>query len=140
MSSYSSSSHSAKGANSQEPKPPEKIKCYGCNKEKAAHSFSKTQIAKYMSNVYNQYAPHGRTTKKHHIMCKQCTPQQNNSLTCMVCTRTKSLEHFSKAQRKNAEKARCLECMKKREDDDIDDSEPDPDSDGSFNDTWDDIL
>ena len=30
--------------------------------------------------------------------------------------------------------------MKKRDEDDIDDSEPEPDSDGSFNDTWDDIL
>ncbi|CAG8727138.1 7404_t:CDS:2, partial [Scutellospora calospora] len=41
------------------------------------------------------YAPKGRTTKRHHTTCKQCTPQQNNSLTCM-------------AQRKNAEKARCI--------------------------------
>jgi hypothetical protein len=30
--------------------------------------------------------------------------------------------------------------MKKREEEDIDDSEPDTDSDGSFNETWDDIL
>lgn len=46
-------SHSAQGANSQGPKVPDKITCYGCNKNKPAHSFSKTQIAKYMSNIHN---------------------------------------------------------------------------------------
>ncbi|RIA96566.1 Stc1 domain-containing protein [Glomus cerebriforme] len=134
-------SHSAKHANQQGSKPPKEIFCYGCNKNKPSHSFSKTQLTKYMSNIANEYAPHGRTLKKHHTMCKACTPQQNSTLTCMLCTRTKPLEKFAKAQRKNAEKARCLQCMKKREEDDIDDSEPDTeDSDGSYNETWDDVL
>ncbi|CAG8443734.1 11255_t:CDS:2 [Ambispora leptoticha] len=107
---YSSSS----GTNSQGPSDPKSLFCYGCNKEKPIHSFSKTQQTKAKSNIHNPYVPGGKTRKKHHTMCKQCTPQQNNSLTCMLCTRTKPLEDFAKAQRKNAEKARCSKCMEKR--------------------------
>ncbi|KAF0424063.1 Stc1 domain-containing protein [Gigaspora rosea] len=137
----SSKTHSAQNANSQEPKLPSVLFCYGCEKEKPIHSFSKTQITKAMSNIHNRYAPKGRTTKRHHTTCKQCTPQQNTSLTCMVCTKTMPLDKFAKAQRKNAEKARCIECMKKQQDEDTDDSEDyDESEDGSYNETWDDIL
>ncbi|CAG8454107.1 9765_t:CDS:2 [Paraglomus brasilianum] len=134
----SSSSFGSGGPNSQSQ--PKLVFCHGCKKDKPQHTFSKTQLAKHMSNFSNQYAPKGRTTKIHHTMCKQCTPQQNLKLTCMLCTRTKPLEDFAKAQRKNAEKAKCLSCMKKREKQDLTDSEPDDDSEGEYNDTWDDIL
>ncbi|CAG8617681.1 26913_t:CDS:2 [Dentiscutata erythropus] len=50
----SSKTHSAQNANSQEPKPPSVLFCYGCEKEKPIHSFSKTQITKAMANIYNQ--------------------------------------------------------------------------------------
>ncbi|CAI2183471.1 602_t:CDS:2 [Funneliformis geosporum] len=130
--SFSGPSHSAAHANAQGGnKASNNLYCYGCKKNKPLHSFSQTQIDKSFS----------RGKKKHHIICKQCTPQQNNSLTCMLCTRTMALDNFSKAQRRNAEKARCLKCMKKREEEDIDDSEPDDDdSDELHHDTWDDIL
>ncbi|CAI2185388.1 1024_t:CDS:2 [Funneliformis geosporum] len=137
---FSGPSHSAAGANKQGNKPVE-LFCYGCEKMKPQYAFSKTQIAKTNSNISNPYAPGGRTKKQHHTICKQCTPQQNETLTCMLCTRTMPLEKFAKAQRKNAEKARCSECMIKREEEDIDDSEPeDDDFDGPRYDTWDDIL
>ncbi|CAG8440211.1 3054_t:CDS:2 [Diversispora eburnea] len=127
-------------SNPQNPQP-KNLYCYGCEKEKPIHSFSKTQITKAVSNIHNPYAPSGRTTKRHHTLCKQCTPQQNNNLTCMICTKTMLLEKFAKAQRKNAEKARCLDCMKKRNEEDPSDSE-DGYSDDSYEkrETWDDIL
>ncbi|CAH1759051.1 15696_t:CDS:2 [Entrophospora sp. SA101] len=141
MNSFGSSSHSAAGANSQGPKVPKTLYCYGCQKDKQIHSFSKTQVTKAMSNIENPYAPRGKTTKKHHTMCKQCTPQQNENLTCMICTREKPLSEFAKAQRKNAEKARCIKCVDKHKDEDIDDSEPsESDPEVEQNETWDDIL
>ncbi|CAG8643462.1 8254_t:CDS:2 [Racocetra fulgida] len=51
--SYSGPSHSAKNANSQEPKLPSTLYCYGCEKDKPIHSFSKTQVTKAMSNIHN---------------------------------------------------------------------------------------
>jgi hypothetical protein len=137
----SSGNYSSQNANSQGVKPPNNLYCFGCDKEKPIRSFSKTQITKCMSNIYNPYAPRGRTTKKHYATCKRCTPQQNIALTCMICTHTKILDEFSKAQRKNAEKAVCFKCMKKLEEDDIDDSSLDDDSDDcEYNETWNDIM
>ncbi|CAG8457541.1 10971_t:CDS:2 [Ambispora gerdemannii] len=143
--SSTSSKHSAFGANSQKSQDPKSLYCYGCEREKPIHSFSKTQVTKAVSNLHNPYAPGGKTRKKHHTMCKSCTPQQNNTLTCMLCTKTMPLDDFAKAQRRNAEKARCLKCMAKRKksDEDEDDSAPDTeddDEDVNYNETWDDIL
>ncbi|CAJ0824664.1 10015_t:CDS:1, partial [Entrophospora sp. SA101] len=53
MNSFGSSSHSAAGANSQGPKVPKTLYCYGCQKDKQIHSFSKTQVTKAMSNIEN---------------------------------------------------------------------------------------
>ncbi|CAG8510845.1 4941_t:CDS:2 [Acaulospora morrowiae] len=136
-----------RGNNAQSSVEPETLFCYGCGKDKPFYTFSKTQQTKALSNIYNPYAPKGRTTKRHHTLCKQCSPNQTSNLTCMICTKTKPLEKFSKAQRRNAEKARCLECMEKRskedelvnEELDTDDYEEDSD-DGPLHETWDDIL
>jgi len=57
----------------------------------------------------------------------------------MICTKTKPLEGFAKAQRRNAEKARCLACMKKYHEEDIYDSEEDSDDYGD-GETWNDVL
>ena len=119
---------------------------------------------------YLAYAPPGYNNKKpKNITCKQCTAKQTASLQCMTCTKTKPLEQFAKVkkfthrsyvkrnkkklimyvyisqnQRKHAEKARCLKCMKKREDEDMNDSDPDYSSDEDSDDpnyeTWHDIM
>ncbi|KAG9289852.1 hypothetical protein G9A89_015432 [Geosiphon pyriformis] len=133
------SGHSALGANAQGQNDPKKLYCNGCQKEKPTYSFSRTQVTKATHNPYAK----GKNLKKHHITCKECTPKQNLTLTCMLCTKTMALEEFAKAQRKNAEKARCRKCMLKREKVDVDDSEADEsdeDNDGHYNETWDDIL
>ncbi|KAI7856113.1 hypothetical protein BDC45DRAFT_72958 [Circinella umbellata] len=95
--------------------------------------------------TFNPYAPPGYNNKKpKNITCKQCTAKQTASLQCMTCTKTKPLEQFAKNQRKHAEKARCLKCMKKREDEDMNDSDPDYSSDEDSDDpnyeTWHDIM
>src|SRR5689334_22228715 len=56
---------SAKGANSQQRvQSPTTLYCFGCSKERPLHAFSKTQVNKATSNVFNPYAPGGRTQKK----------------------------------------------------------------------------
>lgn len=40
--------------------------------------------------------PNYNKKKQQQICCKQCTPGQSTSLTCMICTKTKPLEGFAK--------------------------------------------
>ena len=49
------------------------------------------------------------------ITCKQCTTGQRLEMTCRICYETKGLAWFAKAQRKNPDEARCLECMRATE-------------------------
>ena len=41
-------------SNPQSNKPPKNLHCYGCNKDKPIHSFSKTQVTKALSNIHNR--------------------------------------------------------------------------------------
>ncbi|KAH8552364.1 Stc1 domain-containing protein [Umbelopsis sp. PMI_123] len=129
------SDHGASRSNQQSPAPAT-YTCIFCKRNLPAESFSKTQLSKV---TYNPWAPHSYNKKKQQICCKQCTPGQSTTLTCMTCTKTKQLEDFAKAQRRNAEKARCLACMQKYHDEDIYDSEEDSDDYGDAE-TWNDIL
>jgi hypothetical protein len=150
--------HSASKANSQSSASNVKmLYCIFCKKEKPLNAFSKTQITKSVSHIQNPYAPRGFTTKKHKPCCKQCTPNQQTQLTCMICTKSFPLDKFAKSQRRNAEKARCIECMKKREKEDPNftpsDSDYESDSDeksgvgkkeedddNEFGETWHDLV
>ncbi|KAL0092556.1 hypothetical protein J3Q64DRAFT_1719539 [Phycomyces blakesleeanus] len=119
--------YGTQGANDQSPKL-KSLRCVFCSIDKPLDAFSQTQIQKA---TFNPYAPpsYNKGTKAKQISCKQCTASVNSTLTCMTCTKTKPLESFAKVQRKHAEKARCLKCMKKREEEDLDDSEYDSDDD-----------
>ncbi|KAF8951136.1 hypothetical protein BGZ46_004144 [Entomortierella lignicola] len=87
--------------------------CYGCGQNRPRLAFSETQLKK---------ASKINPDKKHHIMCKKCTPVQPTTLRCLRCAKTLPMEDFSKTQRKNQERATCKEC---RESIDNDDSEED---------------
>ncbi|KAI8987021.1 Stc1 domain-containing protein [Pilobolus umbonatus] len=102
------------------------LHCVFCDADKPLEEFSATQIQKA---TYNPFAPPGYNAKKKTISCKKCTASQNTSLTCMICSKTKPLEQFAKSQRRNAEKARCMKCIKKREEEDVWASDPDTDED-----------
>ncbi|KAM3578322.1 hypothetical protein VKS41_009264 [Umbelopsis sp. WA50703] len=129
---YPEPSHGAARSNQQD-RGPQTYDCMFCKRNLPADAFSKTQLSKA---TYNPWAPHGYNKKKQQqICCKQCSPGQSSTLTCMVCTKTKPLEGFAKAQRRNAEKARCLICMQKYHDEDIYDSEEDSDDYGD-GETW----
>ncbi|CAO3567355.1 unnamed protein product [Mortierella alpina] len=97
------------------------IFCYGCNLNKPRLAFSETQLKKAASR---------NPKKKHQPICKNCTPTQPTTLTCMVCSKKLPMERFSKTQRKNQEKATCMDCRQFIEDDDSEDDfdlEDDPD-------------
>ncbi|CAO3668245.1 unnamed protein product [Umbelopsis vinacea] len=112
--------------------------CIFCKRALPSEAFSKTQLSKV---TFNPWAPPNYNKKKQQqICCKQCTPGQSTSLTCMICTKTKPLEGFAKAQRRNAEKARCLKCMQKYHDEDIYDSEEDSEDYDDHIETWNDIV
>ncbi|KAJ2961885.1 hypothetical protein NQZ79_g2842 [Umbelopsis isabellina] len=114
----SEASHGSAKANQQSREPPT-YDCMFCKRKLPAEAFSKTQLSKA---TYNPWAPPGYNKKKQQICCKQCSPGQSSTLTCM-------------AQRRNAEKARCLICMQKYHDEDIYDSEEDSDDYGE-GETW----
>ncbi|KAF9109913.1 hypothetical protein BGX27_006991 [Mortierella sp. AM989] len=88
------------------------IFCYGCNQEKSRLAFSETQLKK---------AANRNPEKKHHIMCKSCTPVQQTTLRCLRCVKSLPLDSFSKTQRKNQDRATCKDCRQCIDDDDSED-------------------
>ncbi|KAI8085143.1 uncharacterized protein BX664DRAFT_338620 [Halteromyces radiatus] len=130
-------SYSAFGANSQAVTITS-LKCTFCNMDKPLDAFSKTQV---MKATYNPHAPPSYNAQKKHISCKKCTLGSVKSMRCMTCAKHMPLEQFAKSQRKHADRARCLKCMKKREEEDVWCSEPDSDdSDDNNKGKWDDFL
>ncbi|KAI5799946.1 Stc1 domain-containing protein [Geopyxis carbonaria] len=87
------------------------IKCCVCKSMKPKEHFSNRQIAKYISTEQNKYAPAGRTLKDPKTTCRQCTGKQVEELECIVCGIAQSLDKFGKTQRKQPDRARCLDCV-----------------------------
>ncbi|KAG2194237.1 hypothetical protein INT47_005705 [Mucor saturninus] len=108
---------------------PETLRCVFCKTDKPIDAFSATQIQKA---THNPYAPPSYNNKAKTICCKKCSPTQQTHLTCMICSKTQPLDKFAKSQRRNAEKARCIKCIKKREEEDVWASDPDSDSEDEY--------
>ncbi|OBZ90262.1 hypothetical protein A0J61_01679 [Choanephora cucurbitarum] len=123
--------YSASNSNALHGEQPKTLRCVFCDTDKPLESFSQTQIAKA---TFNPYAPPSFNNKKKTISCKKCTASQTTHLTCMLCSKTKPLDKFAKSQRRNQEKARCMQCIKKREEEDVWASEPDTESDDEYED------
>ncbi|KAI8136671.1 Stc1 domain-containing protein [Fennellomyces sp. T-0311] len=123
---YAGSSHTFKTLN-----------CVFCRQEKPIKEFSEMQLAKasYISHMPSQV-----DSKLRQISCINCTDKQVERLRCWSCHKTMTLDKFAKKQRRSGEKARCLACMKKRDDEDVNDSQPEYSSDGSYSDSWDDYY
>ncbi|SAM03126.1 hypothetical protein [Absidia glauca] len=107
---------------------------YGANTQLASVSSLRCTFC----NEVTTHAPPGFNSQKKHVSCKSCTLGSNKSMRCMTCTKHMPLEQFAKSQRKNADRARCLKCMKKREEEDVWASQSD--SDDSDQGKWDDYL
>ncbi|KZZ95168.1 hypothetical protein AAP_01656 [Ascosphaera apis ARSEF 7405] len=87
---------------------PEKLKCSRCGKIKGQSSYSKKQLATLKSNIALKKKVNFHTGC---VTCAECTGQQVFELKCVLCDRTKGLESFSKAQRKDPKTAQCYNCL-----------------------------
>ncbi|KAI9718263.1 MAG: hypothetical protein M1812_004253 [Candelaria pacifica] len=88
---------------------PDKIKCLGCKRIRVQSAYSKKQLRDLRDIIYSEGDID--CTKGAYIKCRQCTGQQVNEMTCCVCDAVKGLSGFSKAQRRDPDKARCLDCV-----------------------------
>ncbi|KAI9764400.1 MAG: hypothetical protein M1835_007587 [Candelina submexicana] len=88
---------------------PSKIKCLGCKRIRVQSAYSKKQLRDLRDIIYSNGKIDCNTGA--YIKCRQCTGQQVNEMTCCVCDEVKGLNGFSKAQRRDPDKARCLDCV-----------------------------
>ncbi|KAI1980493.1 hypothetical protein LOZ39_000109 [Ophidiomyces ophidiicola] len=86
---------------------PDKVKCKVCKKIRPQQAFSKRQLEEFRKVI----AKHGAGVLSAHAACRSCTGQQVVELTCYVCDKTKTLEYFSKNQRRDPDSARCTNCV-----------------------------
>lgn len=80
----------------------DRIKCSSCNKIRNKEAFSNRQLG----NLSFAAARSGQTLSTNSkIKCRQCTGGPVTELKCMICEDIKGLEEFSKAQRKDPDRA-----------------------------------
>ncbi|KAL8849200.1 MAG: hypothetical protein Q9221_005826 [Calogaya cf. arnoldii] len=90
---------------------PDKTRCKACHKLKAIGNFSNKQQLDFRHRLAGPYAEKLRSPISETIVCKACTPGPISELTCCLCGFPKSLDEFSKNQRKDPDNARCLLCV-----------------------------
>ncbi|KAI7088655.1 hypothetical protein KC356_g3113 [Hortaea werneckii] len=92
---------------------PEKIKCSRCNKLKAPSNFSNKQIDDLKKKIHQEYG--FNATTQGFVPCMTCTGAPRTEMECHYCGITKSLDHFSKQQRKDPDRASCWDCTAERQ-------------------------
>ncbi|KAI9842812.1 MAG: hypothetical protein M1837_006915 [Sclerophora amabilis] len=91
---------------------PTKIVCRLCTRPREKHMFSQRQLNELAFKVsHSGPAAMNRPT----IQCRLCTGGQVTELACSMCSVVKSLNSFSKAQRRDPDRARCIACVKVHE-------------------------
>ncbi|KAK4982708.1 hypothetical protein LTR66_009139 [Elasticomyces elasticus] len=93
---------------------PHRILCTICKKHKPAEAYSNKQLSDYKFQISLT-----QNKKRNHsiIKCRNCITQPATELQCTVCDRWKSLDEFSKRQRKrgnDSDKHRCRKCVDKQ--------------------------
>ncbi|KAI9675089.1 MAG: hypothetical protein M1817_001497 [Caeruleum heppii] len=87
---------------------PEKIKCSICKVHRNKDSYSKRQLGE----LQWKFSQRSSFSISHaNIKCRKCTGSQTTEMMCIVCDVVKGLDEFSKAQRKDPDKARCINCI-----------------------------
>jgi len=109
-------SGSTEGSKLNDVELPARIKCATCRKNFLQARYSNRQLALYQGDIKRNGIALAKNPS-----CRDCSSGQRTELTCSWCDVTKGLEAFSKAQRRNADKAKCLDCQQ-----DIADLEPNP--------------
>ncbi|KAK2746811.1 hypothetical protein FQN57_002853 [Myotisia sp. PD_48] len=88
---------------------PDKIKCKICKKICNSNAFSKRQLEELKEAILYQGAT--GISGPGYANCRSCIGPQVCELTCYICDKTKSLDCFSKHQRRDPDHARCTNCV-----------------------------
>ena len=84
-------------------KTPQNIRCTSCRKLWPNHNYSERQLGVYRQRL--ALNPRLADESQAIIPCIKCTPSQVTELECSHCYQVKALEAFTKAQRKDPERA-----------------------------------
>ena len=82
---------------------PENIRCKDCQRLKPNHNYSERQLGNYRQRLAQN--PRLADESQAIIPCIKCTPSQVTELECSHCYQVKALEAFTKAQRRDPERA-----------------------------------
>ena len=82
---------------------PEKLKCIDCGKLKATDAYSQRQLGNFRQRLARDRNLASESIAS--VTCRTCTGGQVTELQCMLCNQIKALEGFTKAQRRNPERA-----------------------------------
>ncbi|OKL61271.1 hypothetical protein UA08_03197 [Talaromyces atroroseus] len=88
---------------------PERIKCSGCRVPLPQSAFSESQLTRLRSKIAMQ----GQIAiSRHLIRCKSCTGAGvPTDITCARCRIAKPLDAYTKAQRRDTDRATCKNCV-----------------------------
>lgn len=100
---YSGGYTEAKKAQLEATKIPEKLKCKVCKKLKPKDGFSERQQSDLKQRMAKNPALGAPSSAI--IVCRLCTPGQTHELECFSCGLIKSLDGFTKAQRRHPDNA-----------------------------------
>ncbi|KAK5443472.1 hypothetical protein LTS15_010617 [Exophiala xenobiotica] len=84
------------------------IECANCSRKLFRSRYSNNQIQKFQENVY--HARRGGAAAEL-PRCRDCTAGNTVELKCTGCFYTKSIDYFSKTQRKDPDNAKCTNCQ-----------------------------
>jgi hypothetical protein len=97
---------------------PEDLTCRICNKiyDKKGYSSNKLgELAKRLIE-YDGSGP------RYRVVCKNCAPKENTHITCANCLINKPLSKYSKSQRSCNGNRRCISCIEKFIEEDVESS------------------
>ncbi|KAL8700379.1 MAG: hypothetical protein Q9201_005481 [Fulgogasparrea decipioides] len=96
---------------------PEKTRCNRCHKIKTTANYSNKQLLDLKHRIAGPQGEKAKSAIAEIITCRACTGGPVNELTCCICGEVKSLDGFSKAQRKDPDAARCILCLHEQAED-----------------------
>ncbi|KAL8731077.1 MAG: hypothetical protein Q9181_004435 [Wetmoreana brouardii] len=88
-----------------------KTRCNRCHKTKTIANYSNKQLLDLKHRIAGPQGGKAKSAIAEVITCRVCTGGPVNELTCCICGEVKSLDGFSKAQRKDPDAARCILCL-----------------------------
>lgn len=88
-----------------------RTRCNRCHKVKAISNFSNKQQLDLKHRIAGPHGEKAKSAVAEIITCRTCTGGPVNELTCSICGEVKGLDGFSKAQRRDPDRARCILCL-----------------------------